>query len=113
MDKVAAIAAVRRFRRALQEQGIRAERIVLFGSYADGTWHDGSDIDVVVISPDFAGKDPWQRIRILGDAVYDVFEPIEAVAMTPEEWEAGSSLIATYARGGEVATDEPSEGPAG
>ena len=39
---------------------------------------------------------------ILADAVQGVFAPIEAVAMTTEEWERGDSLIAAFARRGEV-----------
>ncbi len=61
--------------------------MILFGSYATGKYKEGSDIDVVVISDNFEGKNYWERIDILSDAIYEVFEPIEAVAMTPEEWE--------------------------
>ncbi len=58
--------------------------------------------DIVVIFEDFEDKDYWERIDILSDAIYEVFEPIEAVAMTPEEWGKGESLIAEYAKDGEV-----------
>ena len=59
-------------------------------------------IDVVVISDDFADKNYWERIDILSDAIYEVFEPIEAIAMTVKEWENGDSLIIDYAEKGEV-----------
>ena len=39
---------------------------------------------------------------ILADAVQGAFAPIEAVAMSTEEWERGDSLIAAFARKGEV-----------
>lgn len=102
MDKGAVLEVVGRFRKALEESGIRVAKIILYGSHAAGVPHEGSDIDVIVISEDFRGKGYWERIRILADAIYEVFEPIEAVAMTPEEWEAGTSLVAQYARDGEV-----------
>ncbi len=38
----------------------------------------------------------------MSDAIYEVFEPIEAVALTVEEWEKGESTIAEYAKKGEV-----------
>ena len=86
----------------LQKRGIKIERIVLYGSYAAGTQQAGSDIDLVVIANDFSGMDYWQRIGLLSDAIYEVFKPIEAVAMTRAEWERGESFIVDFARNGEV-----------
>lgn len=102
MDKDAVLEILSRFRKAIESKGIRINRLVLFGSYATGTYREGSDIDIVVVSENFIRKDYWERIEILSDAIYEVFEPIEAVAMTPEEWEKGESIIAEYARGGEM-----------
>jgi len=67
-----------------------------------GTQREDSDIDLVVIADDFSGMDYWQRIGLLSDAIYEVFKPIEAVAMTRAEWEKGESFIAEIARNGEV-----------
>lgn len=102
MDKGAVLNVVSRFRDALEARGVRVEKIVLYGSYADGTYREGSDIDLVVVSDDFAGRGYWERIDILSDGILEVFEPIQAVAMTTQEWERGDSLIAQYAREGEV-----------
>lgn len=57
-----------------------------------------SDIDLGVISEDFKGKNFWQRIEVLSDAIYEVFAPIEAIALTPEEWERGKSFVVDYAK---------------
>ena len=102
MDKGAVLNVVSRFRDALEARGVRVEKIVLYGSYADGTYREGSDIDLVVVSDDFAGRGYWERIDILSDGILEVFEPIRAVAMTTEEWEREDALIAQYARNGEV-----------
>jgi hypothetical protein len=32
-----------------------------------------------------------RRIEIISDAIYEVFMPIEAVTMTPEEWSSKES----------------------
>src|SRR3990172_2244147 len=102
MDKKAVLDIIARFRKALESRGIRVARMVLFGSHATGTYHEGSDIDLVVISEDFTRKNFWERIDVLSDAIYEVFEPIEAVAMTPAEWDRKESIIVDFAEKGEV-----------
>ncbi len=102
MDKKAVLAVISDFQKTLQEVGIKPQKIILFGSYASGRQREDSDIDLVVISEDFEGKGYWERIELLSAAIYKIFKPIEAVAMTPQEWQSGKSLIADYARDGEV-----------
>ncbi len=107
MDKTTVLAIVSDFRDAVQAAGVTPLKIILFGSYAAGTQRPDSDIDLVVISDDFEGMDYWQRIDILAGAIYQVFKPIEAVAMTPQEWQDGDSMIVNYARDGEVVFKRP------
>ena len=102
MDKEAALEIIRRFQEALVRQGVKSSKLVLFGSFSKGTYHEDSDIDLVVISRHFEGEGYWERIEILAKAISEVFEPIEAIAMTPEEWERGDSLVVHFAREGEV-----------
>ncbi len=102
MDKSTVLRIISDYGKALEAEGVKPQKIILFGSYSTGTQHEGSDIDLIVISEDFVGKDYWERINVLAAAIVRVFEPIEAVAMTPEEWQSGDSLIADYARNGEV-----------
>lgn len=102
MDKRAALEIVSRFRNGIEAQNVKVEKLILFGSYATGANREGSDIDVVVISKDFAGKDYWERTDILSQAIYEVFEPIEAVALTPDEWDKKESVVVDYAATGEV-----------
>ncbi len=102
MDKDTVVDIVGRFRRGIEARGVRAQKVILFGSHAAGTGTTESDIDIVVISEDFAGKGFWERIDILSDVIYELSEPVEAVAMTPEEWEKGESFVADFASNGEV-----------
>lgn len=102
MDKRDVLKILDRFKGILEVKGIRVKKVVLFGSYATNTFGEGSDIDTIVISDDFEDKDFWERIEILSDAIYEIFEPIEAIAMTSEEWEKEDSPIVSYARNGEV-----------
>ncbi|AMV72832.1 nucleotidyltransferase domain-containing protein [Desulfuromonas carbonis] len=102
MDKKAVVTIVEQFTRELQARGIQPQQVILYGSQAAGTATEASDIDVVVVSESFAGKSYWERIEILTDAIYAVYAPIEAVAMTPKEWQAGDSMIVDFAGKGEV-----------
>lgn len=93
---------IERFQMALEEQHVHIQKIVLYGSWANGRAHEESDTDVVVISDSFKGKDYWDRIDLLSRAIYKIFVPIEAVAMTQEEWDNNSSRVCEYAKNGEV-----------
>lgn len=73
-----AVRAVERLRRAFAP-----ERIILFGSYAKGTNHDGSDIDLLLIA-DLAG-DPAIHQRRARQLTADCFPPIDVVFHRPED----------------------------
>lgn len=102
MDKETLLEIISDFKNDLEQNGTRIDRIILFGSYAKGTQKEESDIDLVVISDDFKDKSAWQRIEIVSDAIYKIREPIEAVTLTPEEWENEESIIVEFAKDGEV-----------
>jgi uncharacterized protein len=102
MDKDKIIDIVDRFRQGIEARGVKAQKVILYGSHATGGETAESDIDLVIISEDFTGKGFWERIDILVDVIYEMAEPLEAVAMTPEEWEKGESFVVDFARDGEV-----------
>lgn len=41
-------------------EGIRVEKVILFGSYASGLYHENSDVDIAIVSSDF-GKDKFEE----------------------------------------------------
>lgn len=102
MDKSTVVKIIDRFRQGIEARGIKAQKVILYGSHAAGSRKTESDIDVVVISDDFAGKGFWERIDILADVIYEISAPVEAVAMTQAEWDRGESFIVEFARNGEV-----------
>lgn len=102
MDKETVIKIVNEFHQKIVAKGINPSKLILYGSHVTGRIHEDSDIDLVVISDDFKEKDFWERIEIMADVICELFVPIEAVAMTQEEWEKGDSFITDYARNGEV-----------
>ena len=100
MGQETVLTTVKRFKNALESINIRVDQLILFGSQAEGTAREDSDIDLVVISSSFANKSYWERINILSDAIYEVLAPIEASAFTPDEWKSKKSLITDFAKNG-------------
>ena len=87
MVESAIITAIREYMEALGKAGIHVRKSVLFGSYARGEADRWSDIDLIVIAPEFdAGKElelvemMWQ-MRIMAD------NRIEPIACGEKEWE--------------------------
>ena len=56
LDKKQALQAARRFVRAVQKAGVHLDAAFLYGSYALGTAHEDSDIDIALVSNDFTHR---------------------------------------------------------
>ena len=76
---------INKYKGALSALGITAERIILFGSYATGKAKEFSDIDLLIVSSDFRGKNIRERLELLGVGAVRIMEPIQAYGLTPEE----------------------------
>lgn len=57
--------AIAEYSRILREDGVHVTSLLLFGSYARGTPHAGSDIDIAVVSPDFGTDFHDERVRLM------------------------------------------------
>src|SRR5437764_5051809 len=71
---------IRRFARDVAEK-FCPEKIILFGSYAYGTPHDDSDVDVLVVMPARSQLGMAARIEIAIDPPF----PLDLIVRTPEE----------------------------
>lgn len=78
---------IRRFRAELEKMGIHIERVMLYGSQASESAQDGSDIDLIIISPDFAPINQRERLEMLGVASARILESVQANGFTPQEIE--------------------------
>ena len=78
---------IEQYKRELKKLNINPEKIILFGSYAEDTQREGSDIDLIVISDDFQPLNVRERLELLGLAAGKIMEPIEALGYTDEELE--------------------------
>jgi len=102
VDTNAVVEAARFLAERLAEKGVAVSRLILFGSQAKGVAAEESDIDLLVISEAFRGKDIFQRVEMTKEAEVNTVRrfvvPLDIIAMTPEEYEQGDSLIADMAR---------------
>ncbi len=78
---------IARYEDELLTLGINVSAVYVFGSFSKGTQREDSDIDLIVVSPDFRGKDLRERLEVLGVAAARIMEPIESYGVTPEEIE--------------------------
>lgn len=76
---------IKQYTNELQKMGIIVERVLIYGSYAKGHPREDSDIDLLIVSNDFKGKNLRERLEILGLAAGRIFEPIEAMGYTEDE----------------------------
>lgn len=83
---------IQRFIDHLQRH-IAVQEAILFGSHAYGEPHDWSDIDLVIISPDFAEQPMIDRLQFLYWATWEAGTNwIEPLGYTPEEFESANPL---------------------
>lgn len=76
---------VKCYRLQLQKMGIHPTRVLLYGSQASAAAHEGSDIDLIVISDDWQKYNHRQRLELLGIAAARILESIQAQGLTPNE----------------------------
>jgi len=85
------ISTAKRYINALSSFGIHARQIVLFGSFARGDANEFSDIDFVVIAPEFDGTCELSLIEKLWQATLLADNRIEPIPCGENEWETGQS----------------------
>jgi predicted nucleotidyltransferase len=80
---------VSRLLSALESAGFRVAEAYLFGSYARGDWLKSSDVDLVVVSPDFAGIRWLDRLDLVArlQVRLGLEKWVEVLPYTPEEFE--------------------------
>src|SRR6266436_9634507 len=92
---------IRRFARQVAER-FQPEKIVLFGSYAYGTPHADSDVDILVIMPARNQLDQAVRIELACDPPF----PLDILVRTPKnmKWrlEEGDSFLTEIVTRGKV-----------
>ena len=84
-----------RFVDILNSKGIRVEKAVLYGSYASGNVHTGSDLDLAIISPDF-GKNRFEEGKMLLQLAWRIDPRLEPIPISSESYEKDTWVPLIY-----------------
>jgi uncharacterized protein len=99
MVKKSIVKVIKKYLRVVADRGVPVKAGVLFGSYATGRTHKWSDIDLLVISPQFDKKPKRKHIDLLWRVAADVDSRIEPIAVGERQYEeSDSSFIIEVAR---------------
>jgi hypothetical protein len=85
------VTILRHYLSVLPKHGIHPAGLVLYGSFACGEAGEWSDIDVVVLAPEFDESYDMQTVEKLWLATGDADNRIEAIAFGVREWETDDS----------------------
>lgn len=85
------VAIIRQYLAVLPEYGVHGKRAVLFGSFARGDEGQESDIDLLVIAPEFDERRDIDFVKQLWRARVRSDQRIEPVPCGEREWESGVS----------------------
>jgi len=96
--------AVTFFGAVARENGVHIHDLIVFGSFGQGTASPHSDIDIAIVSADFAGRDIFERALLTKDAEIQTVRKfrvaLDVLTLTPEEYRDPASLIAGTIRKG-------------
>jgi predicted nucleotidyltransferase len=81
------VGAVQNYLRKCREQGLDVRFGVIFGSQVEGTPHEWSDIDLVVVSPAFDAVRREAMINLLWHTTAYTDNRIEPIACGEWQWE--------------------------
>jgi predicted nucleotidyltransferase len=103
------IRVIRRYARAIADE-FHPDKIILFGSYAYGTPHEDSDVDLLVVMPAHNQHDQAVRIRWRLAAPF----PVDLIVRTPKQlrWrlEEGESFLTAIVSRGKLLYEKDHEG---
>jgi predicted nucleotidyltransferase len=100
---------IRRYARAIADE-FKPDRIILFGSYAYGTPHEDSDVDLLVVMPARNQHDQAVRIQYRLTAPF----PLDLIVRTPQQmsWrlKEGESFTTEIVSKGKVLYESDDQG---
>lgn len=104
MVEQSVLTSVRNYLVALSTHGVAVEQAVVFGSQVRGQAHELSDIDLLIISPQFDNMRDRSAINLLWRVAARVDSRIEPIPCGTRQWldDDSSAIIEIARREGEV-----------
>jgi len=92
---------LKEYKKALQSAGVPVERLIMFGSYAQGKARYDSDLDVGVVSKLF-GKNGFEEMVMLSKIATNIEPLIEPHPLSPrmldDKWDSLAQEIKRYGK---------------
>lgn len=86
----------------LHDRRIYTNKIVVFGSYAEGKTKRDSDIDIIIVSKSFRNRSIFDRVNLTKgihrELVRKTRKPFDIMYYSDIEWKGGNSLIINAAK---------------
>ncbi len=76
----------------LAKNNIKIEQAILFGSYAQGTYNDWSDIDIAIVSQAFEGERYKDKNKIRKIKLH-ISSDLEPIPYTPAEFNTEDPFV--------------------
>jgi predicted nucleotidyltransferase len=93
LDRDAVIEIVRNYASDIESHGVNLRKVILYGSFAKGTQHKWSDIDVVLVADEFCGFYPFDKKMFPYVGIKKPYIRIEARTYPTEYFEQGDPFI--------------------
>jgi predicted nucleotidyltransferase len=93
LTRDAAIKIAEDYVREIEAQGVRLRVVILFGSFAKGTQHEWSDIDVALVADDFTGLGFIDKKRFPYLGIKQPYLRIESKTYPTDYFRAGDPFI--------------------
>ncbi|MCX6327854.1 MAG: nucleotidyltransferase domain-containing protein [Bacteroidia bacterium] len=91
MDKATINEIIQYLKDLLIKNGLNVDSIALFGSALTGEMHEGSDIDLIIISTDFRDKDIFERSQMTMKPEVATLKKykvsMDVINLSPEEYD--------------------------
>ena len=106
MVKKSVLISVERYLAALKKAGLDIELIVIFGSQVTGKDHKWSDIDLLVISPQFDEMKDRVNLNLLWHIAAKIDDRIEPIPCGSKQWQEDNfnAIIEVARREGQILT---------